>query len=194
MSDKQFQRKPKRIQKLGRNGLVEQDKATGQKERISQRAADVDFGPSHSQDQVVGRASSQRTPAQGRRRKQPQSSPPRSPVPPVDGDVLDVPEIAPTMRQADDVPATASPPRTDGTSSIKRRQQKRATETQNPRSTTGCCPYTSDPPSISASFSLELHCFQFHLPCGVDPKYLGYNPFPALSWFGSFTNFRCNPP
>ncbi len=129
MSRKQYRARSKKVQKLGRDGLVEQDQVTGQEERISQRTADVSFGPERSQEQVAGRGSAQRTPAQGKRRKQPRPSPSQEPVLPDDENSPDVPEIVPTMRQAADVPLEAPPTRSDGTTSPtarKRRQQKRA--------------------------------------------------------------------
>ena len=133
MSREQYRARGKKLQKLGRDGLVEQDKATGQEERISQRAADISFGPDRSREQAAGRASSRRVPAKSRKRKQPRPSPPADPVQPANGDTLDVPYVpepvptAPTVRQADDMPTAAPPPRTDGAPSSKRRQQKRAT-------------------------------------------------------------------
>ena len=45
MSREQYRARSKKVQKLGRDGLVEQDKATGREERISQRESDVSFGP-----------------------------------------------------------------------------------------------------------------------------------------------------
>ena len=138
MSREQYRARSKKVQKLGRNGLVEQDKATGQEKRISQRAADISFGPKQSQEQAAGRGSAQRTsaPAQGKRRKQPRPSPPPEPVQSVPDDVLGtsdlfegsesaIPEITATVRQADDVPVTAPLQRSDSTSSPKHRQQKR---------------------------------------------------------------------
>ena len=44
MSRERFRARPKKVQKLGRDGLVEQDRATGEEQRVSQRTADVSFG------------------------------------------------------------------------------------------------------------------------------------------------------
>lgn len=107
MSREHYRARSKKIQKLGRDGLVEQDKATGQEERISQRTADVSFGPERSPEQAAGRTASQGTPAQGRRHRRCQPSP--SPEP----DQLvarDAAEIGSSMRQSDDMPAAASFP------------------------------------------------------------------------------------
>ena len=59
MSGKRFQARAKRVQKLGRDGLIEQNLATGEEKRISQRAADISFGPDRSQEQAAGRRTSQ---------------------------------------------------------------------------------------------------------------------------------------
>ena len=123
MSREQYRARGKKVRKLGRDGLVEQDKATGREERISQRTADVSFGPDRSPEQDL----IQRNPAQGKKRRQrPRPSPPPEPSQPAAGDTLDEPEIIPAMRQADDVPAMATPPISDGRMANKHRQQKRA--------------------------------------------------------------------
>ena len=44
MSSKRFRARSKKVTKLGRDGLVEQDRATGEEQRVCQRAADVSFG------------------------------------------------------------------------------------------------------------------------------------------------------
>ena len=44
MSRERFQARSKKVQKLGRDGLVEQDRASGEEQRVSQRTADVSFG------------------------------------------------------------------------------------------------------------------------------------------------------
>ena len=45
MSRERYRARSKKVQKLGRDGLVEQGRATGAEQRISQRTADVSFGP-----------------------------------------------------------------------------------------------------------------------------------------------------
>ena len=45
MSRERYRARSKKVQKLGRDGLVEQDRATGAEQRVSQRTADVSFGP-----------------------------------------------------------------------------------------------------------------------------------------------------
>ena len=45
MSRERYRARSKKVQKLGRDGLVEQDRATGAEQRVSRRTADVSFGP-----------------------------------------------------------------------------------------------------------------------------------------------------
>ena len=119
MSGKRFQARAKTVQRLGRDGLVERNMATGEEKRVSQRAADVSFGPDRATEQAAGHRAAQRggsdpaTPAK-KRRKQPRpvqqtaeeavyaaqapSSTPEMPVP-----------DAPSMRMAADAPMMAAP-------------------------------------------------------------------------------------
>ena len=60
MSGKRFQSRAKTVQKLGRDGLVEQNMATGEEKRVSQRTADVSFGPARPQEQAAGHRAAQR--------------------------------------------------------------------------------------------------------------------------------------
>ncbi len=110
MSRGRYRGKSKRIQKLGRDGLVEQDKATGEERRVSQRTADVSFGPDRTPDQGLARSA----PDKEKKRRQP-------PPPPV-GDSGNKIEPSPAMRGADDVPAQPPPPVKDSGQSRKRRQ------------------------------------------------------------------------
>ena len=55
MRGQEFRARDKKVQKLGRDGLVEQNKATGEEHRVSQRTADMSFGPERKQDQQLGR-------------------------------------------------------------------------------------------------------------------------------------------
>ena len=98
MSRGLYRAKSKRVQKLGRDGLVEQDKASGEERRVSQRTADVSFGPDRTPDQGLARPA----PAKGKKRRQP-------PPPPVDDSGNEI-EPSPAMRGADDVPAQGPPP------------------------------------------------------------------------------------
>lgn len=112
MSRELYRAKSKRVQKLGRDGLVEQDKATGEERRVSQRTADVSFGPNRAPDQGLA----QRTPVKGKNRRQP--------PPPPEGRPTDEIEPSPAMRGVDDVPVGLSPPVEDSGQSRKQRQRR----------------------------------------------------------------------
>lgn len=71
MSRELYRARNKKIQKLGRDGLVEQDRATGQEERVSQKAADISFGPERIQEQAARQTLSPRSPAKSRWHKKP---------------------------------------------------------------------------------------------------------------------------
>lgn len=75
MSRELYRARSKKVQKLGRDGLVEQDKATGQEERVGQRTADVSFGPERIQEQAAGRTHSPRSLTKGQRHKRPATYP-----------------------------------------------------------------------------------------------------------------------
>ena len=55
MRGEEFRARDKKVQKLGRDGLVEQNKATGEERRVSQRTADISFAPERKPDQRLGR-------------------------------------------------------------------------------------------------------------------------------------------
>ena len=75
MSGQRFRARAKMVQKLGRDGLVEQNKATGEEKRISSKTADISFGPDRTQEQAAGHRAAQRgggdsaAPAKKRRRQ-----------------------------------------------------------------------------------------------------------------------------
>ena len=112
MSRDRYRARSKRVQKLGRDGLVEQDKVTGEERRVSQRTADVSYGPERTPDQGLA----QRTPVKGKKRRQP--------LPPPEGRPTNEIEPSPAMRETDDVPAVSLPPAEDSGQSRKRRQRR----------------------------------------------------------------------
>ncbi|MCI9069025.1 MAG: peptidoglycan DD-metalloendopeptidase family protein [Lachnospiraceae bacterium] len=113
MSRNRYRAKSKRVQKLGRDGLVEQDKATGEERRASQRAADISFGPDRTPDQGLARPA----PAKGKKRRQ---HPPSSA-----GHIGGAAGLSPGLRGADDIPAQPPPPVEDSGQSQKQRQRRR---------------------------------------------------------------------
>ena len=54
MRDLEFQALEKKVQKMSRDGLVEQNRATGEEQRISGRLADVSFGKERTADTALG--------------------------------------------------------------------------------------------------------------------------------------------
>ena len=63
MRGEQFRPRDKKVQKLTRDGLVEQNKSTGEEHLVSQRTADISFGPDRTKEQAAGRPAPQRPPA-----------------------------------------------------------------------------------------------------------------------------------
>ena len=135
MSGKQFQARAKTVQKLGRDGLVEQNMATGEEKRVSQRTADISFGPARPLEQAAGHRAAQRgggdsvSPGK-KRRKQPRPvqqtaeeavyaaqepvSVPDTPAP-----------DAPSMRMAADAPMMDAPVASEAPPPASRKGRKR---------------------------------------------------------------------
>lgn len=119
MSGKRFQARAKTVQRLGRDGLVERNMATGEEKRVSQRTADVSFGPDRAVEQAAGHRAAQRSgsdpaaPAK-KRRKQPRpiqqtaEEAVYAAQEPVSVSDTPVPD-APSMRMAADAPMMAAP-------------------------------------------------------------------------------------
>ena len=61
MRGQEFRARDKKVQKLSRDGLVEQNKATGEERRVSQRTADIAFGPERKPDQQLGRQAAKKS-------------------------------------------------------------------------------------------------------------------------------------
>lgn len=55
MRDKEFKKRDKRVHKMTRDGLVEQNRATGEQQRVSQRLQDVSFAREQEPEQWAGR-------------------------------------------------------------------------------------------------------------------------------------------
>ena len=149
MSGKRFQARAKTVQKLGRDGLVEQNKATGEEKRVSQRTADISFGPARSQEQAAGHRAVQRgggdpaAPAK-KRRKQPRPvqqtaeeavyaaqapvSAPEVPVPdaPSMRMAVDAPMIAPAVTSEDAPPPPPVPRKRRNRNNRKKTKQRQA--------------------------------------------------------------------
>ena len=98
MRGEQFRARDKKVQKLTRDGLAEQNKATGEERLVSQRTADISFGPERTEEQAAVRSAAKRRPV-------------RQPYPEVE-DTAQAAEIRDTRRD------TGQPP-------VKKRRQRR---------------------------------------------------------------------
>ena len=119
MSGKRFRSRAKTVQKLGRDGLMEQNMATGEEKRISQRTSDISFGPARPQEQAAGHRAAQRSGGDSaspgkKRRKQPrpvqQTAEEAAYATPAPTSVPEAPmPDTPSMRMAADAPMMAAP-------------------------------------------------------------------------------------
>ena len=105
MRGEQFRARDKKVQKLTRDGLVEQNKSTGEEHLVSQRTADISFGPDRTKEQAAGRPAAKRRPA-------------RQPPPETEG-------TEPAAEIRDTRADTGQPP-------VKRRKQRRPEAYQQP--------------------------------------------------------------
>ena len=135
MSGKRFQSRAKTVQKLGRDGLVEQNMATGEEKRVSQRTADVSFGPARPQEQAAGHRAAQRSGGDSvssskKRRKQPRpiqqtaEEAVYSAQEPASVPEAPVSEVS-SMRMAADAPMMAAPIASEDPPPPPRRRRKR---------------------------------------------------------------------
>ncbi len=119
MSGKRFRSRAKTVQKLGRDGLMEQNMATGEEKRVSQRTSDISFGPARPQEQAAGHRAAQRSGGDSaspgkKRRKQPrpvqQTAEEAAYATPAPTSVPEAPmPDTPSMRMAADAPMMAAP-------------------------------------------------------------------------------------
>lgn len=75
MSRERFQAREKKVQKMGRDGLVEQNRATGEEKRVSQRTADTAFDRARPTEREDIRRPAARGADTGKKRKQPRTAP-----------------------------------------------------------------------------------------------------------------------
>lgn len=145
MRGREFRARDKKVQKLGRDGLVEQNKATGEERRVSQRTADISFGPERKADQQLGRQTSKRSKKRSIRSElqslKPdagQAAPPAEGMEPTEGPekpLEDYAEAAPAEREAapvirDTRGAPAPPP---GRAARQRNRRPRDSPAPGPR-------------------------------------------------------------
>ena len=107
MSRERYQARSKKVQKLGRDGLVEQDRATGEEKRVSQRTADVSFGPERPVEHDAGRRGGQsgaRARQRAQIRAQPEASGTMDGLERAEAREAPTPECPAAPRRADDTP------------------------------------------------------------------------------------------
>ena len=160
MRGREFRARDKKVQKLGRDGLVEQNKATGEERRVSQRTADISFGPERKPDQQLGRQTSKRSKKRSIRSElqslkpdMGQTAPPAGGVEPAEG--LEKPlgphteegttesNETPVIRDTRSGPA---PPASDHPIPKRRREGQRHTRGLSPGPANSCLLYTSPSP------------------------------------------------
>jgi len=109
VSRERFQAREKKVQKMGRDGLVEENRATGEKQRVSGRTADTAFDRTRPTEREDIRRPAARGADTGKRRKQPRPAPDtvagtEEPLLTADGAVEQPPSAAASMRGAADMP------------------------------------------------------------------------------------------
>lgn len=153
MSGKRFQARAKTVQKLGRDGLIEQNMATGEEKRVSRRTADLSFGPARPQEQAAGHRAAQRSGGESvssskKRRKQPrpvqQTAEEAAYAAPEPVSVPEAPTPdSPSMRMAADAPMMAAPVASEDTPPLppdaqrrrKRKNRKKSRQRQTAKHT-----------------------------------------------------------
>lgn len=145
MSRERFQAREKKVQKMGRDGLVEHNRATGEEKRVSQRTADTAFDRTRPTEREDIRRPAVRDADTGKKRKQPRPAPETAAE---QTEVLLTPEYlasstaepppdAPaTMRGAVDMPLLDAPAAEEPTPApVRKRPQKRGKKGKKKQST-----------------------------------------------------------
>ena len=145
MSRERFQAREKKVQKMGRDGLVEHNRATGEEKRVSQRTADAAFDRARPTEREDIRRPAVRDADTGKKRKQPRPAPETAAE---QTEVLLTPEYlasstaepppdAPaTMRGAVDMPLLDAPAAEEPTPApVRKHPQKRGKTSKKKQST-----------------------------------------------------------
>lgn len=135
MSRERFQAREKKVQKMGRDGLVEHNRATGEEKRVSQRTADAAFDRARPTEREDIRRPAVRGADTGKKRKQPhtapemaaeQTEPLLTPEYLADATAEPPPDAPATMRGAVDMPLLDAPAAEEPTPApVRKRPQKR---------------------------------------------------------------------
>lgn len=130
MRGEAFRARDKKVQKLGRDGLVERNQATGEERRISGRTADISFDRRQTPEQAAGRNRGQK-PSKKKRRKSPTQQVPELLRHPKEESIFDSqepPEAAPAMRTASDMPMLVPPPELHAESEHPRKKRRKSSK------------------------------------------------------------------
>lgn len=143
MSRERFQAREKTVQKMGRDGLVEENRATGETRRVSGRTADTAFDRTRPVEQEDIRRPAVRSTDSGKKRKQSQPAPDTAaePVDPLltpeylaESADQPPPDGAATMRGAVDMPLLDTPVAEEPSPvPVRKRPQKRGKKKQSTR-------------------------------------------------------------
>ena len=145
MSRERFQAREKKVQKMGRDGLVEHNRATGEEKRVSQRTADAAFDRARPTEREDIRRPAVRGADTGKKRKQPrpapetraeQTEPLLTPEYLADATAEPPPDAPATMRGAVDMPLLDAPAAEEPTPApVRKRPQKRGKKGKKKQST-----------------------------------------------------------
>lgn len=157
MSRERFQAREKKVQKMGRDGLVEQNLATGEAQRISQRTADTAFDRTRPIDREDLRRPSARGTETGQKRKQPRLSPETAQEPlfvsdyPADGAIEPIPDAPISMRGAADTPLLDTPVAEEPTPAPVRRQPRTRGKKAQKKQSTKFVEHAARPDTVETS-------------------------------------------
>ncbi len=145
MSRERFQAREKKVQKMGRDGLVEHNRATGEEKRVSQRTADAAFDRARPTEREDIRRPAVRGADTGKKRKQPRTAPEMAaeqteplltPEYLADSTAEPPPDAPASMRGAVDMPLLDAPISEEPTPApVKKRPHKRGKKGKKKQST-----------------------------------------------------------
>ena len=145
MSRERFQAREKKVQKMGRDGLVEHNRATGEEKRVSQRTADAAFDRARPTEREDIRRPAVRGADTGKKRKQPRPAPETraeqtevllTPEYLADATAEPPPDAPATMRGAVDMPLLDAPAAEEPTPApVRKRPQKQGKKGKKKQST-----------------------------------------------------------
>jgi len=145
VSRERFQAREKKVQKMGRDGLVEHNRATGEEKRVSQRTADAAFDRARPTEREDIRRPAVRGADTGKKRKQPRPAPETraeqtevllTPEYLADATAEPPPDAPATIRGAVDMPLLDAPAAEEPTPApVRKHPQKRGKTSKKKQST-----------------------------------------------------------